>query len=219
MYVRAFIPACESFGWNGGPSFQTRIKTLSNGRERRNGDWSQEKNRYTVPFQNINADSYRGVRQMFQVCRGMLHTFLYRDPLDDVAEDESFGIGNGVDVEFQLSKLSAIEGVIYQREVHALYVPGAYDPATNSTAADPSTVVVTVNGVPTAVTVDPDRGTVLFAAPPAAAAVLRWSGAFSVWVRFDADWLPFSIDNRAAGQFAHNGQIALMEEPAPEEAS
>jgi len=211
MYVRAFITACEAFGWNGGPSFQTRIKTLSNGRERRNADWSQEKNKYVLPFQNINPEAYRSIRQMFQVCRGMAHTFLYRDPLDFEAANEEFGIGDGATREFQLSKLSAIEGVIYQREVHALYAPGA------DGEAQTSAITVTVNGSPTAVTVDHDRGLVIFAVAPANGTVLRWSGAFAVWVRFDTDWLPFSIDNLVAGDFAHNGQVALIEEPEPEE--
>lgn len=211
MYVRAFIPACEGFGWNGGPSFQTRIKTLANGRERRNADWSQEKNRYTLPFQNIDADAYRGIRQMFQVCRGMANPFLYKDPLDYQAQGEEFAVADGVRTEFQLSKLSAIEGVIYQREVHALYVPGD-----DGEALDAS-IVVTVNGTPTVVTLDRDRGLVIFAVAPSAGAILRWSGKFSVWVRFDADWLPFSIDDRMSGGFAHNGQVTLLQEPAPAE--
>lgn len=219
MYVRAFIPACEAFGWAGGPSFQTRIKALPNGRERRNADWSQEKNRYTVPFQNVSSEDYAGIRQMFQVCRGMAHAFLYRDPLDFLAQGEVFATGDGATTEFALSKRSTIDGVLYRRYVHALYVPGDYDSDENTQEADPSTIQVRVDGVVTAVTVDHDRGTVLFAAPPANAAVLTWSGAFAVWVRFDADWLPFSIDNRRGAGHAHNGQIALTEDAAPEDGS
>lgn len=212
MYVRAFIPACEGFGWSGGPEFKTRIRVLANGRERRNADWAQECNRYTLPFLNLGAEQYRSIRQMFQVCRGMAHDFLYRDPLDFEADTEEFGIGDGAAVEFQLSKLSAIEGVIYQREVHALYVPGS-----NGSDAEPSSIAVTVNGVPTSVTVNYDRGTVVFAAPPAIGAVLRWSGQFAVWVRFDIDWLPFSIDDRrGSSDYARNGQIVLKEDHPPE---
>lgn len=217
MYLRAFIPACEAFGWSGGPSFQTRLKVLQNGRERRNVDWSQEKNRYTLPFQNLGERDYAGIRQMFQVCRGMAHDFLYRDPLDSDATDEAFGIGDGVTQEFQLSKLSAIQGVIYQREIHALYIPGSYDSVTNTVPAVDAPITVYVNGTPTAVTLDRDRGLVLFAAAPAVDAVLTWSGEFSIWVRFDADWLPFSIDNRRGNEHAHNGQVVLLEDHAPPE--
>lgn len=217
MYVRAFIPQCQAFGWSGGPSFQTRIKVLLSGRERRNADWSQEKNRYTIPFQNISEQGYSGIRQMFQVCRGMAHTFLYLDPLDNEADNQIFGIGDGVTVEFQLSKLSAIEGVIYQREVHALYVPGTYNEFTNTTPADNAPVTVYVNGTPTAVTLDRDRGTALFSVAPADGDQLTWSGQFAVWTRFDTDWMPFSLDNRRGGGYAHNGQIVLLEDHPPEE--
>lgn len=210
MYVRAFIPACATFGWSGGPSFQTRIKVLINGRERRNADWSQEKNRYTVPFQNLSAEQYTTVRQMFQVCRGMAHDFLYQDPLDAYSDNEEFAVADGVTAEYQLSKLSAIEGVIYQREINALYTAG------DDGEAVPSTISVTVNNTPTVVTVDYDRGKVLFSPAPTIGSILRWSGEFATWVRFDADWLPFSIDNRLSGGYAHNGQITLLEQPPPE---
>jgi|SRR5690349_1012765 len=217
MYLKAFIPACEGYGFAGGPEFKTRIRALANGRERRNADWSQERNRYTLPFNNISPRDYTGIRNMFQTCQGMLHAFLYRDPLDYEADGEVFGSGDGIRKEFQLIKVSAIDGVIYRREVHALYVPGDFDPTTNSTEADDASIVITVNGTPTAVTLDRDRGTVLFAVAPSIGAVLRWSGEFSTWVRFDTDWLPFSIDNRRAGQFSHNGQVSLLELPPPPE--
>lgn len=212
-YLRAFIPACAGFGWSGGPQFQTRVRALVNGRERRNADWAQERQKYTVPFSNLGAEDYRGVRQMFQVCRGMLHAFLYADPLDQVANNETFGIGDDAQVEFQLSKLSIIDGVTYQREIHALYVEG------DDGEALPATITVTVGGTPTTVAVDHDRGIVTFAAPPADGSVLRWSGGFAVWVRFDTDWLPFSINDRGAADFFRTGSVDLIELPPPEPAS
>ena len=46
--------------------------------------------------------------------------------------------------------------------------------------------------------------------------ILRWSGSFSVWVRFDNDRLPFSIDSRSGGDFVVNGSVDLLEMPPPE---
>lgn len=209
-YLKAFIPACESFGWSGGPEFKTRIRVLTNGRERRNADWMQERNRYTLPFQNIGREEYAAVRQMFQTCQGMLHAFLYMDPLDYQASNEIFAVATGA-TEYQLVKNSVIDGVIYQRRIYALYVPGT------DGIADNSTITVTVNGTPTAVTLDRDRGLVIFSVAPTPGAVLAWSGRFAVWVRFDADWLPMSIDNRRGQDYAHNGQITLLELPEPPE--
>lgn len=211
-YLRAFIPACPAFGWSGGPRFKTRIKVLLSGRERRNADWRQCQFPYTLPFLNIGDDAYRAIAQMFYSCHGMLHTFLYRDPLDSVAQGEEFGIGDGVTKSFQLSKLSATDGVFYQREVYALYTPAA----DGSAMLAPPTV--TVNGTPTAVTVDYERGIVTFAVAPALGAVISWSGPFAVWVRFDQDWLPFSIDNRRDGDdYARNGQVQLISDAPPAE--
>lgn len=210
MYLRSFIDACEGFGWNGGPEFKTRLRVLMNGRERRNADWSQAKHRYTLPFLNLRADSYRAVRQMFEVCMGMLNAFLYQDPLDNQATNEVFATGDGVQTSFQLTKFSQIDGVTYQRMIFALYVPGNDGDAVNST------VTVTVNGTPTAVTVDYDRGMVSFAAPPSNGTILRWSGSFAIWVRFNQDWLPMSIDNKGDGDFFRNGAIELIEVAEPE---
>lgn len=210
MYLRSFIDACEGFGWTGGPEFKTRLRVLMNGRERRNADWSQAKHRYTLPFLNLRADSYRAVRQMFEVCMGMLNAFLYVDPLDNEAEEEVFATGDGVTTSFQLTKFSQIDGVIYQRLIFALYTPGDGGDAVNSS------IVVTVNGIPTAVTVDYDRGTVAFSVAPANGAILRWSGQFATWVRFNQDWLPMSIDNKGDGDFYRNGSVELIEVAEPE---
>lgn len=210
MYLRAYIDQCASYGWTGGQEFQTRIRLLSNGRERRNADWSQGRHRFTIPFQNIGSEGYQAVRQMHEVCRGMLHAFLYLDPLNNEADDELFAVADGSS-EYQLTTTSVIDGVSYQREVSALYIPG------DNGSAVQVTPIVMVNGTPTAVTVDYDRGKVLFGAPPTPGAVLRWSGRYSVWVRFNNDWLPFSVDNRRGVDFAHNGTIELLELPPPPE--
>jgi uncharacterized protein (TIGR02217 family) len=109
-----------------------------------------------------------------------------------------------------LTKYSQIDGVIYQRLIFALYTPGPGGDALTST------VTVTVNGTPTAVTIDYDRGLVVFAVAPANGAILRWSGRFALWVRFNQDWLPMSIDNKGNGDFYRNGSVELIELAEPE---
>lgn len=199
-YIRAYLETCEGYGWEGGPEFSTRITTMANGFERRNGDWAEARRKFSLPFLNLSRERYVPILQMFYVAKGQLNCFLYRDPLDHEAENELIGLGDAVTQQFQLSKLTVVDGFIYQRNVYAI--------------PDDETIVVTVNNVPTAVTVDKDRGTIFFAAAPALNAAIRWSGIFDCWVRFNQDYLPFSLD----APNARNGQVELIEMPPQPEA-
>lgn len=204
-YHRAYIQQCEAFGWAGGPEFRTTINEMRGGRERRNADWSQARHKFTVPYQNISDDGWSAVATMFYVCRGQLDCFLYRDRLNSQAQNTLFGVGTGALQTFQLSTLwNLMPGVSYQRDVYAL-------------PDDPDDLVVTINGTPTtAFSIDRDRGLITFNTAPANGAVLRWSGTFDIWVRFNTDWLPASIDNlRGADSKAINMQIELIECAAP----
>lgn len=210
MYLKAYLRPCPGYGWTGGGEFQTRIVEMSNGRERRNANWSQPRHRYNTPFNNISKVAYREIKSMHMVARGQLHAFLFRDELDYEADDELFGVGDGVTTEYPLSKLSVQDGVPYQRLVHALYAPE------DDGSAQQVTPVITANGVPTvAFAVDYERGVVVFTPAPGNGVVLRWSGVFSMWVRFAQDYLPFSLDNPNAT----NGSVDLLEVPEPDEVS
>ncbi len=208
MRLKAYLEPTISYGWSGGPEFQTRITPLKSGRNRRNANWDQPRHRFTAPYQHLSNDAFRAIKKMHMVCRAQAHLFLFRDELDFEATNEQFGVGDGANKTFQLSKLSTIDGVSYSRNVYALYQP---DPSIlgASVEVDP---VVTVNGTPTtAFTVDREQGLITFTAAPAASAVLRWTGAFSLWVRFGQDWLPFSFD-QPDGTY---GSIDLVEEFDP----
>ena len=212
-YIRAFISTCDSLGWTGGPGFSTDVQVLRSGRESRNGDWAQVQHFYSVPFMNILHEQYLPIKQMHMVCMGRLHNFLYRDLSDYVAVNEALPVAvNGQD-SFQLVKTSTIAGVTYRRNVYSLYTPDEDGDAV-ATA-----IIVTVDGMPTAsFTADPDRGTIVFDSPMTGGEIVRWSGEFSQWVRFDNDRLPFTIDNKSSGQFVMNGMVDLLEQfpPLPE---
>jgi uncharacterized protein (TIGR02217 family) len=197
-YIRGYLETCEGFGWEGGPEFSTRLVTMANGFERRNGDWVQPRRKYSIPFLNLSSERYEPILSMFLVAQGMLHCFLYRDPLDHSASSELVGFGDGVTDTFQLSKLYTIGGFSYQRNVYAI--------------PDSETPTITVNGIPTSsFSIDRDRGLVIFDSPPGNALPIRWTGEFDVWVRFNQDYLPFSLDNPNA----RNGQVELIEMPPP----
>lgn len=213
-YLRAYIPACEAFGWSGGNGFKTAIVQMANGRERRNAEWSQPQHRFTLPFQNISQSQYIGIKQMHLTALGMLLPFLYLDQSDHTADSELVAVATPGQTEFQLTKTSVISGVSFQRKVFALYVPDGDDPG-EAVEADP---VISVNGViASGWAFDHDRGVAFPPAPMTGGEVVRWSGQFSIWVRFNQDDLPFSIDNRSGGEFVMNGQVELLEMPPPPE--
>ena len=197
-YINDYIKRCPAFGWEGGPGFSTQIVDLANGRERRNAQWSRVRHKYSLPFQNIRPDAYMGIKQMHLTCRGRLHAFRFRDALDHMAIAEPFAVADGTRVTYQLLKQSVIDGVQYAREVFAVVDAQVF-----------------IDGVETAAAGDVRRGLVTFAVPPAAGAILTWSGTFDVWVRFDQDDLPFSIDNANAQGYFINGTVTLIEVPPP----
>lgn len=198
-YLDAYLQPCPGYGWQGGPSFQTQIVQMVNGRENRNAQHDNVRHQFSAPFQNITREAYRNIKQMHLVCKGMLRCFKFRDELDFEATDELFGYGDGVETEFQLRKISTVDGVSCERLVFVIE-----DGAS-----------IKVNGVVTAATIDQDRGIVTFAAAPASAAALTWSGMFAVWVRFNQDYLPFSIDNGNGVERFANGTVDLIEVSPP----
>lgn len=197
MYLDAYLQPCPGYGWQGGPAFNTQIVQMTNGRERRNGMWANARHQYEAPFNNISKEAYRQIKQMHLVCRGRLHCFKFRDELDYQAVGQQFGVGDGSETEFQLRTISTIDGVSYDRNTYVV--------------SSDLTPTILVNGSPATNTIDDDRGIVTFAAPPANLAVITGTWNFDVWVRFDNDALPFSIDNLNAV----NGSITLLEVPPP----
>lgn len=197
-HLDAYLDPCPGFGWEGGPQFKTQIVELRNGRERRNAVWSQPRHRFTAPFNNISLADYAAIKRMHLVCRGMLHAFRFRDELDYTATNDQFGVGDGTTAEFQLGKLSTLDGVEYYRQVYAIA----------------GTPTITVNGSPASATVNDRTGVVTFDSSdiPGNGEILRWSGTFDIWVRFATDDLPFSLaqaNDRAVGS------IELIEVAAP----
>jgi len=207
-FLRAYIPAAHSWGWSGGAEFNTRIVERQNGRENRNADWSNPRHRFSLGFKHLGKDRYRQLKQHQIVCQGRLRQFLFHDGLDDVATDDLFAVAEVGQQTFQLGCISTIDGVSYPRNVFALYRPNPASPG----AAVQVTPEIKVNGTSdSGWAVDHDRGLVTAPAPLTGGEVLTWSGLFSVWVRFESDWLPMSFDE-PDGIY---GDIGLIEVPPP----
>ena len=195
MIINAELEVCSGYGWQGAPEFNTLIKQLRSGHERRRPLWDVVKHRYMLPLNNITDAAYlTKVKSVFLAARGAAHSFLVRDESDYIADDAFFGVGTGAETSFPLYIQSVFGSEAYDRRIMYPVNPTFY-----------------VNGVAATATFNTSTKQVVFAAPPASGAILTWSGEFRVLVRFASDSLPMTIDNKSANGYAMNGTIELME--------
>ncbi len=188
------FPFAVAIGAVGGPKRRTEIVTLVSGREERNSPWADSVRRWDAGPGVKSLDDLHTLIAFFEARRGRLHGFRFRDPIDNrscapsqvpAALDQVIGTGDGAAAEFQLVKEYASGAESWVRTI-AKPVEG--------------TVVVAVDGVETAVTVDHATGLVSFAAPPPAGAVITAGFAFDCAVRFDTDRLDIALEAIGAGE-------------------
>lgn len=189
------LNVCPAFGWMGGPNFETLIKGLRNGHERRRPVWGTVKHNYSLPFQNIDNDVYLSdLKSLFLAAWGQTHSFLAKDYTDFEVEGSVFGAGDGVQSSFDLIKQYTVGQASYSRRI--LF---------------PIDPVFFVNGVQASATFDPLTQRVVFSSPPPALSTLTWTGEFRVLVRFASDSFPMSIENRSNAGYTISGSVDLVE--------
>ena len=192
------FPAALSFGSVGGPERRTDIVTLSNGFEERNTPWSHSRRRYDAGVGLRAMDDVDEVLSFFEARRGQMHAFRWKDwsdyksckPSETVAsEDQKIGYGDGVQVEFPLSKTYRSGGASYTRLI---------------TKPVSGTVVVSIDGDPqnegVHFEVDLERGVIIFERAPDEDREITAGFEFDVPVRFDTDRIHTSAANFQAGE-------------------
>jgi uncharacterized protein (TIGR02217 family) len=191
------FPANLSFGSVGGPERRTDIVTLVNGFEERNSPWAHSRRRYDAGVGLRSLDDVESLIAFFEARRGQLYGFRWKDwadykscPASKVVgpEDQTLGIGNGVERRFALVKTYVSGQQSYVRPIRKP-VAGTVRVAL---AAQPK--VETVDFV-----VDPIGGTVLFSEAPPAGARITAGFEFDVPVRFDTDRIQTSLASFQAG--------------------
>lgn len=194
MIEGAELEICPAYGWQGAPEFNTLIKSLRNGHERRRSLWTTVRHRYMLPLLNVdNAEYLRQVKGVFLAARGSEKSFLVKDASDYQADQAFFGTGNG-GTDYPLFIQSAFGAATYDRRI--LY---------------PVNPIFYVDEVEAPATYDAETQLVVFDDPPESGALLSWSGEFRVLVRFASDVMPMTIDNRMSSGYAMNGTIELVE--------
>jgi uncharacterized protein (TIGR02217 family) len=184
---------CPAYTFASGTSASTRVVTLANGHEKRNGNWSGFKMVFTCPFMNITTQMAQVLKGAFYVARGRLYGFRFKDWADYRATNEPLGISPAGSTPVQLVKTYEFGAESYTRPIRKP-VAGTVTVRANGTTPIPGTL---------------DMTTGLFTPTSAwpGGAVLTWTGEFDIPVRFDTDVLTLTIDNVNA----LNGDVQLVE--------
>lgn len=162
-------------GFTGGPQWNTRVVQLVSGRELRNKQWKYPLQKYTANVAVFSPQDIAELLAMFYACAGQWGAFRFRDPVDWIANGSQLAVLVGTKTPAQLTKTYTFGPTSFARAIQA--------PVSG-------TVVLTSGGTPIAGTCDYTTGlftpTNNWPATP-----VQWSGQFDVWVRFDADYVPF----------------------------
>lgn len=192
------FPTAISFGSVGGPERRTEIVTLANGFEERNTPWAHSRRRYDAGLGVRTLDELGDVIAFFEARRGQLFGFRWKDWTDFKSslpsveidcKDQSLGFGDGVTVQFQLSKTYSSGGESYSRPI-TKPVAGTVQVALDSN--------LQVEGSDW--TVDTTTGVVTFSAAPAAGTIVTAGFEFDVPVRFDTDAILVSAVSFESGE-------------------
>lgn len=196
MIIDAELEICPAYGWQGGPEFNTLIKQMRTGHERRRQLWEYAKHRFTLPFQNIRSVDYLTyLKSIFLATRGSAYAFRVKDQSDYKVKEAVFGKGDGTEAAFHLNIIYHFGPAEYRRRI--LY---------------PVNPKFFVGGVEdTGAIFDYQTGEVVFSSVPNNQAVLTWTGEHRVLVRFESDALPMAINTAGGGEHRMSGAVELLE--------
>lgn len=152
------------------PVWSTQVRDSASGRQYALGKRLYPLWHFKLPFEVLRTSGgfseWQQLVGFINARRGRYDDFIYQDPRDSTALNESFGVGDGSTLTFDLTR----------------NLGGFVEPVGAA-----SSVVCKVAGVVTAATLSANLNQVTFAAPPAAAAALTWSGTFYFRARFMQD--------------------------------
>ena len=156
------------------PMFSTEIIDLDGGGEVRNSRWLYPKHRFEF---NLSPDlrdgqAYLEFRSLWYACAGAHETFRFTHWADFSGDHELLGVGTGAQTQFQLVKNYTSGAITRQRKI---------------TRPIEGTVIIYVNGVAVAGTVDTATGIVTLNVAAPNGQQVRASFEYDIEVRFMDD--------------------------------
>ena len=199
-FHEARFPTAISHGSMAGTERRTQIVVLGSGREERNSNWADSRRMYNAGYGVKTLDDLYQVMEFYEERRGRLYGFRWKDRLDYKSckpsktlqpTDQVVGVGDGVEVSFQLSKTYGGAYAPWQRDISK--------PVTGSVriAVDGNELTEVADYA-----VDTLGGKVFFknSAVPGSGALITAGFEFDVPVRFDEDTLEINLEHFDAGQ-------------------
>ena len=176
------FPEDISYGSTGGPEFSTNIIETNNGAEYRKINSSYPRNKYNIMYSVKSEEQLLKLINFFYIHKGKAIGFRFKDWSDYKAIKQKIGIGNGKQKNFQLIKTYEVDQLSYVRTITK--------PVINTVKIYYNNTVQTYGFF-----VNFSNGQVQFDTPPDDGIKIYADYEFDIPVRFDSDYLPYSIDN------------------------
>lgn len=189
------FPTDISYGAVGGPVYNVDVVTTSGGAEQRVNNWSAPLSRYNVSHGVKSETQLHSLLDFFRARAGKVRGFRFKDHTDYQAIGQVIGIGDDVEVNFQLVK-NYTSGP--STETRAIKKPVA---GTTKIYFD---LVEQVSGW----SIDTTTGIVTFSAAPESGVSITADCEFDVPVRFDVNDFQGTVEG--FGTYAWN-DITLVE--------
>lgn len=188
------------YGFEGGARYQTNISENPNRFEEVDSDWKYGKHEFEASFGDISDERRDRVIAVFHICRGRRHWFKFKDWNDYDVADQPLQVGaDGTTDVIQLYKL--YDGAAHDfGTAYTVRPVQAWKWAEVRRVSDDSLVEGTL-----------DLNTGLFTPddPWEEEEYYVLNGEFYVWVRFDDDYNPMTINSWRA----NTAKVKLMEKP------
>lgn len=153
------------------PIWSTAVQKSASGREIRSALYANPLWKFSLSYEFLRAGAAQELQQLvalFNLCKGQFGTFLFSDPTDNAVADQVFGIGNGSQTVFPLT-----------RSIAGFAEPIAAVNGTPVFKADGMLIGgATIGG-----------GVITFPSPPVG--LLTWTGQFFYRCRFLSDSMDF----------------------------